>query len=182
MEDLSQPAVSASEPAPQASAAALAPVRSKRETHAGVRISAIGVAVIGVSVFLPWFSYLAGFPYSFGSTSTGGWELLLQPLILLPYGGRYPLFCSLILLLFAVEALVGYVLLYSVNAAFQPGIPRPRWWYIGMLAVPMLLLLAALVFTPFSLIEIGYWLNLAGFILVYVGSLFQIRTANRVGR
>ncbi len=188
MEDLSQPALSDNEPAdqvatPQASAATGAPARPTWATHAGARLSAIGVAVVCVSIFLPWFSSLSGFPYTSGSTSADGWGLLIQPLVLIfPYGLYYPLFCGLGLLALIVEGVVGYVLLASVSAAFEPGIPRPKWWHIGALAVPMLLLLAALVYTGFYLAEIGYWLNLAGFILVYVGSLFQIRTANRVGR
>jgi hypothetical protein len=149
-------------------------------THAGARISAIGVVVICVTVFLPWFSYLAGFFYSSGSTSSYGWDILTEPLAYSFYGVRSsPIFCGTGLLTLIVEGLVGYVLLANVTAASQPDIPRPKWWHIGVLAFPIISLLVALVFTGFYVTEIGYWLNLAGFILVYVGNLFQIRIARQ---
>jgi hypothetical protein len=193
MEDLSPSEASENEPSPQAAApqfrrAEHAPLfpspRAWIATHAGAVMSAIGVCLVCLALFLPWFFLSPGLHFS-EEVLTGGWEILYFPLV--PPDGGYDLSTCLVALPFlTLDGFLTVALISNVVALFQPGVPAPKRWHLGILLFPILGMLAVnLIPTDYAGIAPGYWLALGAFLLILLGNLLQrmlVRRARSTGQ
>ena len=155
-----------SHPPPAARSAAAPTARAWLTPRSGARVSVLGVALVLLALPMLWFPpQQHGFEVvlwlTLGGRSGGGW--------------------------IGVGTVIA-ALLSNVSALRQPGLPRPTWVLIGFLLVTLYLMGVLPGFWeaagagPDFVIAPGYWVALAGVIVLLLGGLVQTSTVLRAPR
>jgi hypothetical protein len=155
-----------SHPPPSACSDAAPAARAWLTPRSGARVSVLGVALVSLSLPLSWFS-----------PQQPGWEVVLWLTLGGRSGGGW----------IGVGTVIA-ALISNVIALQHPEPPRPTWGHIGFLLVTLYLMGVLPGFWKVAVAEHdfviapGYWVALAGVVVIWLGSLVRASTVLRAPR